>query len=55
MSVNLIDKRIMAFRKYIQYGREPLVFVHTETGNSRLMQTLFATNIRERFDIDVIK
>ncbi|XP_033226549.1 cell cycle checkpoint protein RAD17 [Belonocnema kinseyi] len=40
--------------KYIEYGREPLVFVHTETGNSRLMQTLFATNIRERFAIEVI-
>ncbi|XP_051161215.1 cell cycle checkpoint protein RAD17 [Leptopilina boulardi] len=39
---------------YISYGREPLVFINTETGNSRMMQTVFAANVREQFGIDVI-
>lgn len=40
--------------KYIEYGREPLVFIHTETGSSRLMQTVFGTKVREQFAMDVI-
>ncbi|KAG7209115.1 hypothetical protein KM043_015261 [Ampulex compressa] len=40
--------------KYFEFGREPLVFVCTETGNSRLLQTLFAADVKERFGIDQI-
>ncbi|KAL6426625.1 hypothetical protein ACFW04_009195 [Cataglyphis niger] len=40
--------------KYFQIGKEPVIFVCTETGNSRLMQTLFAPNVREKFGIDLI-
>lgn len=36
-------------------GKEPVIFVCTETGNSRLMQTLFAPDVREKFGIDHIK
>ncbi|XP_014483011.1 PREDICTED: cell cycle checkpoint protein RAD17 isoform X2 [Dinoponera quadriceps] len=39
---------------YFQVGREPVVFVCTETGNSRLLQTLFAPAVREKFGIDLI-
>lgn len=40
--------------KYFQMGKEPVIFVCTETGNSRLMQTLFAPDVREKFGIDHI-
>lgn len=40
--------------KYFQIGKEPVIFVCTETGNSRLMQTLFAPDVREKFGIDLI-
>ncbi|XP_032667696.1 cell cycle checkpoint protein RAD17 [Odontomachus brunneus] len=40
--------------KYFQVGREPVVFVCTETGNSRLLQTLFAPTVREKYGIDLI-
>ncbi|XP_020295956.1 cell cycle checkpoint protein RAD17 isoform X2 [Pseudomyrmex gracilis] len=36
---------------YFQIGKQPVIFVCTETGNSRLMQTLFAPAIREKFGI----
>lgn len=42
-------------RKYCQYGREPLVFINTETGNSRIMTTIFSPSNRERFAIQLIK
>lgn len=42
-------------RKYFQIGKEPVIFICTETGNSRLMHTLFAPEIREKFGIDLIK
>ncbi|KAJ8681591.1 hypothetical protein QAD02_017383 [Eretmocerus hayati] len=41
-------------QRYCQYGRDPLVFIHTETSNSRLMMTLFSQNNRDKFGIDVI-
>ncbi|KAL6257261.1 hypothetical protein P5V15_012188 [Pogonomyrmex californicus] len=40
--------------KYFQIGREPVIFVCTETGNSRLMHTLFPLDVREKFGIDLI-
>ncbi|XP_076232328.1 rad17 checkpoint clamp loader component [Calliopsis andreniformis] len=40
--------------EYFNIGREPIVFICTETGNSKLMQTLFPSNIKEKFGIDVI-
>ncbi|EFN87402.1 Cell cycle checkpoint protein RAD17 [Harpegnathos saltator] len=40
--------------KYFQIGREPIIFVCTEASNSRLVQTLFAPTIREKFGIDFI-
>ncbi|KYN02061.1 Cell cycle checkpoint protein RAD17 [Cyphomyrmex costatus] len=40
--------------KYFQIGREPVIFVCTETGNSRLMHTLFPPDIRTKFGIDTI-
>ncbi|XP_043465311.1 cell cycle checkpoint protein RAD17 [Leptopilina heterotoma] len=40
--------------RYTEYGREPLVFINTETGNSRIMQTVFGANVREKFGIDLI-
>ncbi|EZA61650.1 Cell cycle checkpoint protein RAD17 [Ooceraea biroi] len=39
---------------YFQIGREPVIFVFTETSNSRLLQTLFAPTVREKFGIDLI-
>lgn len=44
----------MLIEKYFQIGKEPVIFICTETGNSRLMQTLFAPDIREKFGIDLI-
>ncbi|OXU28242.1 hypothetical protein TSAR_010768 [Trichomalopsis sarcophagae] len=41
-------------QKYCQYGREPLIFVNTETGNSKLMTTLFSQSNRDRYGIDTI-
>ncbi|XP_011701517.1 PREDICTED: cell cycle checkpoint protein RAD17 isoform X2 [Wasmannia auropunctata] len=40
--------------KYFQIGREPVIFVCTETGNSKLMRTLFSPDVREKFGIDLI-
>ncbi|XP_072745522.1 cell cycle checkpoint protein RAD17 isoform X3 [Anoplolepis gracilipes] len=40
--------------KYFQMGKDPVIFICTETGNSRLMQTLFAPDVREKFGIDLI-
>ncbi|KYQ54026.1 Cell cycle checkpoint protein RAD17 [Trachymyrmex zeteki] len=40
--------------KYFQMGREPVIFVFTETGNSKLMHTLFPPDTRMKFGIDVI-
>ncbi|XP_011164264.2 cell cycle checkpoint protein RAD17 [Solenopsis invicta] len=40
--------------KYFQLGREPVIFVCTETNNSRLMQTLFPPDIIKKFGIDHI-
>jgi hypothetical protein len=42
-------------RKYYQYGREPLVFISTETGTSKLLTTLFSQTNRDYFNIDLIK
>ncbi|XP_023245561.1 cell cycle checkpoint protein RAD17-like [Copidosoma floridanum] len=41
-------------RKYCQYGREPLVFINTDTGSSKLMMTLFSQSNRDYFKIDLI-
>lgn len=46
---------VYCFRKYFEIGREPIVFVCTEAGNSKILQALFPQNIREKFDIDLIK
>lgn len=40
--------------KYFQMGREPVIFVFTETGNSKLMHILFPPDIRMKFGIDII-
>ncbi|CAL7947033.1 unnamed protein product [Xylocopa violacea] len=40
--------------KYFEIGREPIVFICTEAGNSKLLQTLFPSNIREKFGIALI-
>ncbi|KYN22821.1 Cell cycle checkpoint protein RAD17 [Trachymyrmex cornetzi] len=40
--------------KYFLMGREPVIFVFTETGNSRLMHTLFPPDTRMKFGIDII-
>lgn len=40
--------------KYFQIGREPVIFICTETGNSRLMHTLFSSDTREKFGINLI-
>ncbi|XP_003487570.1 cell cycle checkpoint protein RAD17 isoform X1 [Bombus impatiens] len=41
-------------QRYFEIGKEPIVFVCTEVGNSKLLQTLFSPNIREKFGIDLI-
>ncbi|XP_011496745.1 PREDICTED: cell cycle checkpoint protein RAD17 [Ceratosolen solmsi marchali] len=41
-------------KKYCQYGREPLVFINTETSNSKLLTTLFSQTNRDTFAIDFI-
>lgn len=46
---------MLIFRRYFEIGKEPIVFVCTEAGNSKLLQILFSTNIREKFGIDMIK
>ncbi|XP_011871318.1 PREDICTED: cell cycle checkpoint protein RAD17 [Vollenhovia emeryi] len=40
--------------KYFQIGREPVIFVCTESGNSRLMYTLFPPDARVKLGIDLI-
>lgn len=40
--------------KYYRYGKEPLVFVSTETGDSRLLTNIFSQNVRNQFGIDFI-
>nr|XP_003701679.1 PREDICTED: cell cycle checkpoint protein RAD17 isoform X1 [Megachile rotundata] len=40
--------------RYFEYGKEPIVFVCTEVGNSKLLQSLFPPNVREKFGIDLI-
>ncbi|XP_047353635.1 cell cycle checkpoint protein RAD17 isoform X1 [Vespa velutina] len=41
--------------KYFEFGRDPIVFVCTDKeGSSKLLQTLFAPHIREKFDISFI-
>lgn len=42
-------------RKYFQMGKEPVIFICTETKDSRLLQTLFAPTVREKYGIDIIK
>nr|XP_033337494.1 cell cycle checkpoint protein RAD17 [Megalopta genalis] len=37
--------------KYYEMGKEPIVFICTELGNSSLSQKLFPPNIREKFGI----
>ncbi|XP_015433407.1 PREDICTED: cell cycle checkpoint protein RAD17 [Dufourea novaeangliae] len=49
------DSFFSLLEKYFEMGKEPIVFVCTETGNSRLLQTLFPPNIREKFGVDLIK
>ena len=40
--------------KYFEMGKEPIVFVCTDSGNSKLLQMLFPANIREKFGIESI-
>ncbi|XP_043258209.1 cell cycle checkpoint protein RAD17 [Colletes gigas] len=40
--------------KYFEMGKEPIVFVCSESGNSKLLQTLFPVDVREKFNIDLI-
>ncbi|OAD62799.1 Cell cycle checkpoint protein RAD17 [Eufriesea mexicana] len=40
--------------KYFEMGREPIVFICSEGGHSKLLQVLFPPNIREKFGIDLI-
>ncbi|XP_017891848.1 cell cycle checkpoint protein RAD17 [Ceratina calcarata] len=40
--------------KYFEMGKEPIVFICGDTTNSKMLQTLFPNNIRERFGIDSI-
>ncbi|KOC59428.1 Cell cycle checkpoint protein RAD17 [Habropoda laboriosa] len=40
--------------KYFEFGKEPIVFICTEVGNSKVLQTLFPPNIKEKFGIDLI-
>ncbi|XP_031848417.1 rad17 checkpoint clamp loader component isoform X2 [Nomia melanderi] len=48
------DAFLSFLERYFEIGKEPIVFVCTEIGNSKLLQTLFPSNIREKFDIDLI-
>lgn len=40
--------------RYFEIGREPIVFICTEGGSLKLLQTLFSSSIREKFGIDSI-
>ncbi|XP_058794083.1 cell cycle checkpoint protein RAD17 isoform X2 [Phymastichus coffea] len=48
------DDFVVLLQKYCQYGREPLVFINTETSNSKLLTTLFSQSNRDRYRIDLI-
>ncbi|XP_024942288.1 cell cycle checkpoint protein RAD17 [Cephus cinctus] len=55
-NVYLVEKDSFSdvLQKYFEMAREPLVFVVSDSGSSRLMQTLFSENIRKAFKLDVI-
>ncbi|XP_014228468.1 cell cycle checkpoint protein RAD17 [Trichogramma pretiosum] len=48
------DDFTVLLHKYCQYGREPLVFIATESGSSKLMTTLFSQSNRDRFSMEFI-
>ncbi|XP_034182449.2 rad17 checkpoint clamp loader component isoform X1 [Osmia lignaria lignaria] len=41
-------------QRYFEFGKEPIIFICTETGNSKLLQTLFPPDIRQKYGIDLI-
>ncbi|XP_076183227.1 rad17 checkpoint clamp loader component isoform X2 [Ptiloglossa arizonensis] len=49
------DSFFSLLEKYFEIGKESIVFICTETGNSKLLQMLFPSNLREKFSMDLIK
>ncbi|XP_053988661.1 cell cycle checkpoint protein RAD17 [Hylaeus volcanicus] len=48
------DSFFSVLEKYFEMGKEPIVFICSETGNSKLLQMLFPPNVKEKFGIDSI-
>ncbi|CAK9796453.1 Cell cycle checkpoint protein RAD17 [Anthophora plagiata] len=51
-----VDKEsfISLLERYFEFGKEPIVFLCTEVGNSNVLQTLFPPAVKEKFGIDLI-